>query len=242
MGQWARSIWNLPVDTPVYGPAVRNIKFILLFFMWIHLISKEKCSFSAELLNCSRHRKKWEPQRGPLLNLPMCTQLSSKREDILMSSHTHTHILNYTAHLTPGQRAQPPHSTPQICVGYVKRGARSMGKVPGERRCHHTLNSTPGLTKHPLINKQWGKWLNLDPPSLHTSLPPGSPPLTGASPYGEQRRRPVPFCSALGSFMLGSAPWRAPLWRLLCMCVSVCVRVCVCVDSSPGVLSVWVPQ
>lgn len=98
-----------------------------------------------------------------------------------------------------------------------------MGKIPGEQCCHHTLNSTPGLTKHPLINKQWGERLNIETPSFHRSLSPCFPPLTGASPCREQMRRPVPFCSALGSFMLGSVPWRAALWQLLRVHVCVCV-------------------
>lgn len=40
--------------------------------------------------------------------------------------------------------------------------------------------------------------------------------------------RPAPFCSALGSFMLGSAPWRAPVWQLHRACVLVCWKLTRC--------------
>lgn len=105
-----------------------------------------------------------------------------------------------------------------------------MGKVPGERRCHHTLNSTPGLTKHPLINKKWGERLNIEP----TTGPSPTLPLTPPSGRNLSIRRPPPICSTTQhSFMLGSAPWRAALWQLLAVspCVCVCVQHTRCAHS-----------
>lgn len=101
-----------------------------------------------------------------------------------------------------------------------------MAKVPGEQHCHHTLNSTPGLTKHPLINKQWGEWLNIDPPSTLVLS------FWQALLHKESRG--------------GGLPCSAPRWAPSCWVQHHGERncdgcVCVCVDSTPGVLSVWVP-
>lgn len=107
-----------------------------------------------------------------------------------------------------------------------------MGKVPGERRCHHTLNSTPGLTKHPLINKQWGEWLNIDPPPPSLSNLP-SPWFSPSGRSLSRRRAEEEACPVLlraGLLHVGFSTMESgTVSAAVCVCVPVCVRTCVCV-------------
>ena len=179
-------------------------------------------SFWAEFQVRSQQNKGAGASAWPLVKPPLVYKTRREQEDALLRAHIQLRGSS------PHPRLMHPAQPHKICVGYVKCRVRSMGELPGEQRCHHTLNSTPGLTKHPLINNKWGLWLNIGP---HQPPPPGPPPPAGSR-----------FCKR-------GAVEEATLHRRwlqhhgegysknCCVCVCVCVRA----DSWPGVLSAWPP-
>lgn len=114
---------------------------------------KRPCCFWAEFQVCSQQKEGAGASAWPLVKPPPVykpLQRGGRGGDALLRAYTRSITWRQPPHpwlMHPSQ----PH---KICVGYVKCRVRSMGEVPGEQRCHHTLNSTPGLTKHPLINNK----------------------------------------------------------------------------------------